>query len=64
MQLAMDERTSQEVIIDVAEDVTRTDFLGLEAKVFPGINMFWVGASMMMMGMLLAFFYRIKQKYA
>jgi len=64
LQVAMDQRTSQEVIIDVAEDVTRTDFLGLEAKVFPGINMFWMGASMMMLGMLLAFFYRLKQKYA
>ncbi|NNL93008.1 MAG: hypothetical protein HKO66_12285, partial [Saprospiraceae bacterium] len=61
-QLAQDNRENKEIIIDIAENVPRTDFIALEATVFPGINMFWLGALMMMIGLLVAFFHRLKQK--
>ncbi|MBK6363811.1 MAG: cytochrome c biogenesis protein CcsA [Saprospiraceae bacterium] len=44
--------------ISVAKNVPRTDYVILEAKVFPGINLFWSGTLLMMFGLLLAWFYK------
>ncbi len=41
--------------IEIAENAFRTDFVVLEAIVFPGINFFWVGTVMMMLGLLVSF---------
>ena len=48
--------------IEVAEKVTRSDLLLLEAKIFPGINIFWSGTIMMMMGFLMAWLLRVFYK--
>ena len=48
--------------IEVAEKVTRSDLLLLEAKIFPGINIFWSGTIMMMMGLLMAWLLRVFYK--
>ena len=48
--------------IEVAEQVTRSDLLLLEAKIFPGISIFWSGTIMMMCGLLMAWLLRIRSK--
>ena len=42
--------------IEMAENSFRTDYVVLEAIVFPGINFFWLGSIMMMIGLLVSFF--------
>jgi cytochrome c-type biogenesis protein CcmF len=37
--------------VEIATDSLRYDYIVLEAKVFPGINLFWLGATMMMLGL-------------
>lgn len=40
----------------------RTDFIVLEAIVFPGINFFWVGSILMMVGLLISMAVRMRDK--
>lgn len=50
-------KTSMEAVefpVDVALDAPRDDFIVLEAIEFPGINLFWLGSSLMMLGMALS----------
>lgn len=46
--------------IEMAENAFRTDYVVLEAIVFPGINFFWLGSSLMMIGLLISFLYKRK----
>jgi cytochrome c-type biogenesis protein CcmF len=41
--------------VEMAENSFRTDYVVLEAIVFPGINFFWVGSTLMMIGLLVNF---------
>jgi cytochrome c-type biogenesis protein CcmF len=51
------------VQLEVAENAFRTDYVVLEAIVFPGINLFWAGALMMLLGLFLGMALRLaKQK--
>lgn len=50
--------------IRVAEDVPRSDFIVLEAIVFPGINLFWLGSILMMMGFFISIYLRRRKKLA
>src|SRR5690606_29105679 len=50
--------------IRVAEDVPRSDFIVLEAIVFPGINLFWLGSILMMMGFFISIYLRRRTKLA
>ncbi len=45
----------------IAENVARTDFVVLEALVFPGINLFWLGSCLMLGGVFFSWFNRRKQ---
>ncbi len=45
----------------IAENVPRTDFLVLEALAFPGINLFWLGACLMLGGVFFSWWQRRKQ---
>jgi cytochrome c-type biogenesis protein CcmF len=56
-QIAVDSLT---IPIEMAEDVPRNDYIVLEAIEFPGINLFWLGTSLMMLGMLLGMVRRMK----
>lgn len=38
-------------VVEIAENYTRDDYLVLEAILFPGINFFWLGSSMMMLAL-------------
>lgn len=46
--------------VDIAENVPRTDFIVLQAIVFPGINLFWLGSLAMLFGLALAMYHRRK----
>lgn len=44
--------------VSIATDVPRSDFIVLEAIVFPGINLFWFGSILMLSGAFLAAYRR------
>lgn len=50
---AKDQRNISEVGLLISENVPRSDMLVLEAIVFPGIKLVWIGSIMMMFGLLL-----------
>ena len=50
--------------IQIAKKSYRTDYIVLEAIVFPGINLFWLGTILMMAGLAVAMFRRMKEKRA
>ena len=52
----------KDIPIKVAENSTRADYIVLEAVVFPGINFFWFGSLMMMMGLGLGFWAKRKKQ--
>ena len=62
-KIAKDNRRVSGAILDIATDVPRTDYLILQATIFPGINLFWAGSIFMMMGLFMAAWYRFKQKH-
>lgn len=59
--LAKDQRKGAELVFNIAEDVPRSDIIVLEAKVFPGINLFWGGAVLMILGFIFAMWQRRKR---
>jgi cytochrome c-type biogenesis protein CcmF len=61
-EIAVATTTPAPVILEVAENVPRTDIIVLQAIVFPGINLFWAGASMMMMGLLLGMWRKLRER--
>lgn len=60
LMVAYKEPPTQNVPIEMATDSFRYDFLVLEAIEFPGINLFWLGSLLMMIGLGLSMWYRIK----
>ena len=48
--------------VEIAENASRTDWVLLEATVFPGINLFWAGSVTMLLGLLLSMGFRIREK--
>lgn len=64
IEMAKDDRSEAALILNIAEDVPRTDFIGIEAIAFPGINLFWLGSVLMLMGFFVSFFFRLKSKNA
>ena len=59
---AYDKRGSSKITFDIAENVPRTDFIYLEARVFPWINLVWLGSILMLLGLLFGFLRRYSQK--
>jgi cytochrome c-type biogenesis protein CcmF len=63
IKLAIDKRSTSNVVpVEVATNVPRNDYIILEAKIFPGINIFWIGASLMMIGLLISWGIRWKKQ--
>ena len=58
--LAKDDRSNQTLVLDIAEDVSRSDIIVLEALMFPGINLFWAGSLLMLLGFFLSLWTRRK----
>ncbi len=50
--------------LEMAREVARDDIIVLQAIVFPGINLFWLGACLMMSGLFLAMWRKLKEKQA
>ncbi|MBL7815711.1 MAG: cytochrome c biogenesis protein CcsA [Saprospiraceae bacterium] len=50
-----------QIPISIAEDAPRTDYIVLEATVNPGINLVWLGSILMMLGLSVAMFYRLRK---
>ena len=48
--------------IEIAENASRADWVVLEATVFPGINLFWVGSILMLLGLFISFGFRLRRK--
>lgn len=42
----------------------RSDWIALQAIEFPGINLFWIGSIMMLLGLALSMFFRLRSKLA
>lgn len=45
--------------VEIAENVSRSDYIVLEAIVFPGINLVWVGSIVMLLGLALSLWKRL-----
>ena len=61
LDIAERDPKSMKIPIAIAENAPKTDYIILEATVNPGINYVWAGSIMMMIGLAMAMFYRIKQ---
>lgn len=51
-------RSDVRVPIMVAEDLPESNFIWFEARVFPGINLFWLGTVLMLLGLLVGWLRR------
>ncbi|MEZ4988363.1 MAG: cytochrome c biogenesis protein CcsA [Saprospiraceae bacterium] len=49
--------------VELATQSFRTDWIALQAIEFPGINLFWIGSSLMMIGLTLSMYHRIRTLY-
>ncbi|MDX1410173.1 MAG: hypothetical protein R3330_18615, partial [Saprospiraceae bacterium] len=58
---AQDEGRSR-LPVEIARNVPRNDIIVLEAIVFPGINLFWLGAILMMAGLFVGMWAKLKRK--
>ncbi|MDQ3017372.1 MAG: hypothetical protein M3R25_11725, partial [Bacteroidota bacterium] len=52
----------QKITFEFAEEVPRNDYIVLEAILFPGINLFWAGTMIMLGGMFLGMYKRLRRK--
>ncbi|MDF1698176.1 MAG: cytochrome c biogenesis protein CcsA [Saprospiraceae bacterium] len=46
--------------LEITEDVPRGDYVILQAQIFPGINLLWLGCILMMLGLFMAWIIRMK----
>jgi cytochrome c-type biogenesis protein CcmF len=58
LQIAQSENLGLPVLI--AENVGRSDYIVLQAIEFPGINYFWIGSVLMMFGLGMSMFHRLR----
>jgi len=47
--------------LEIAQDAPRNDYIVLEAILFPGINLFWAGSLIMLMGMFIGLYKRLRK---
>ncbi len=59
LQVARYELKPDRIPLDIATDSLRSDYIVLEAIEFPGINLFWLGSVLMMLGMLVSLVHRL-----
>jgi len=62
MEVAQGEDKIEGYPFEIAENSARRDYIVMEAIVFPGINYFWVGTILMMLGLAVSMWYRMQQK--
>lgn len=64
LKIAKDKRNNPGFPLEIATNVPRSDYIVLEAKIFPGINLYWVGSILMMIGLLMAWWFKYKENKA
>jgi cytochrome c-type biogenesis protein CcmF len=47
--------------LEIADDAPRNDYIVLEAILFPGINLFWIGSLIMLSGMFIGMYKRLRK---
>ena len=62
LQVAQGTPSDQPITLEVAENSLRMDYVVLEAIVFPGINLFWLGSVMMMLGLAMGYVRRRRER--
>ncbi len=62
LRVAFQEEKDQPIPIEIATDALRSDYIVLEAIEFPGINLFWTGSILMLLGLLISMGHRLSQK--
>jgi cytochrome c-type biogenesis protein CcmF len=63
-KVAKDSRDNNYAIpVEITENVPRTDYVILQAQIFPGINFLWLGCIMMMFGLFMSWILLIRKKY-
>jgi len=60
--MAKDKRETSDIVLDVAENVGRTDFIVLEALMFPFISLFWLGTCLCLFGFFFGLYHRRREK--
>jgi cytochrome c-type biogenesis protein CcmF len=61
VQIADNSSAKTNYPIDIAESAPRTDYLVLESTINPGINLVWLGCLLMLFGLTIAMFFRLKK---
>lgn len=61
--VARDKRHEQDIEMFIADDVPRSDILIVQADIFPGINLVWIGSLMMLFGLLLSLIVRLQKRH-
>ncbi|MBU6341931.1 MAG: cytochrome c biogenesis protein CcsA [Bacteroidetes bacterium] len=64
LAVAQANRQQQAIPFELAENSSRSDYIVLEAIVFPGINLVWIGSISMLIGLAISFWRRtLDRKY-
>ncbi len=58
IRVAKNEQARPKLVLSIAKKSFRTDYVVLEAIIFPGINFFWLGAILMMVGLGMSIVHR------
>ncbi len=53
---------ARKIPVEIAENAPRSDYIVLEAIIFPGINLVWIGCISMLLGMGISFWRRMGSK--
>ncbi len=61
IMVAQRENNLENIPIEIAKKSFRSDYIVLEAIVFPGINLFWLGSTLMMAGLGVSMFRRRRE---
>jgi cytochrome c-type biogenesis protein CcmF len=61
IQIAENDNKDLKVPISLAEGAPRTDYIILEATINPGINLVWLGCILMLSGLSIAMFFRMRK---
>lgn len=64
INIAVTGKKSYQVPFEVATNSLRSDYIVLEAIEFPGINLFWLGSLLMMAGLALGMWNRMRRSHA
>lgn len=60
--VAQTTREQRTIPIEIAENASRSDYIVLEAIIFPGINFVWLGSLLMIFGLALGLLFRLQRQ--